>query len=95
MTYLLSNTWEQAGERLRLLEECHDPGTIRRIGQLGLRPGARCLDAGAGAGSIARRLADIGPVIAVDVDPHLLTPAPGVEVRRTDLVNDQIGRAHV
>lgn len=90
MTYLLSNTWEQAGERLRLLEECHDPATTRRIGQLGLRRGARCLDAGAGAGSIARRLADIGPVIAVDVDPYLLAPAPGVEVRRVDLVTDPL-----
>jgi SAM-dependent methyltransferase len=90
MTYLLSNTWDQAAERLRLLEECHDPGTNRRIGQLGLRPGARCLDVGAGAGSIARRLAGIGPVIAVDVDPYLLAPAPGVEVRRADLVTDPL-----
>jgi SAM-dependent methyltransferase len=90
MTYLLSNTWEQAGERLRLLEECHDPGTTRRIGQLGLRPGARCLDVGAGAGSIARRLAGIGPVTAVDVDPGMLATTPGVDVRRTDVVNDPL-----
>jgi SAM-dependent methyltransferase len=90
MTYLLSNTWEQAGERLRLLEECHDPGTNRRIGQLGLRPGDRCLDVGAGAGSIARRLAGIGPVIAVDVNPSLLAPTAGVEIRHTDIVTDPL-----
>jgi SAM-dependent methyltransferase len=90
MTYLLSNTWEQAGERLRLLEECHDPGTTRRIGQLGLRPGGSLPGRRRGCGLDRHLARGFGPVIAIDVDPSLLAPTPGVEVRHTDVVTDPL-----
>jgi hypothetical protein len=49
-----------AGEsrRLDLLAERLDPVTKRRIGLLGLAPGVRCLEIGAGRGSVARWLCE-------------------------------------
>lgn len=79
-------------ERLRLLETCRDPGTTRRLAALGVGPGWRCLEVGAGHGSIARWLAGrVGPagsVVAADIDPRFLDDVPGVEVRRIDVGND-------
>lgn len=95
-TYALSNDWELAERRLRLLEHCHDPGTITLATALGTAPGWRCLEAGAGAGSIARwmarRVGAFGSVLAVDVDTRLLddAAAPNLEVRRMDLVTDYL-----
>jgi hypothetical protein len=54
------NAWEFARRRLELLEACHDPGSFRRAAALGVGPGWRCLDAGAGGGSFARWPADVG-----------------------------------
>lgn len=89
--YLGSRTDDHTeSDRLRLLEACRDPGTIRRLEGLGVGPGWRCLEVGAGRGSIARWLAGrVGPagsVVAAELDPRFLTdlPAP-VEVRRVDV----------
>lgn len=81
--------------RLQLLEACHDPGTIRRLDRLGVSRGWRCLELGAGYGSIARWLAErVGPtgsVVAADIDPRFLTNMPaGVEVRRLDIRHDDL-----
>jgi SAM-dependent methyltransferase len=81
--------------RLRLLEVCRDPGTIRRLGRLGISCGWRCLEVGAGHGSIARWLAErvdpTGSVLAADIDPQFLTDMPtGVNVRRLDLRHDDL-----
>ena len=82
-------------QRLQLLEVCRDPGTIRRLDQLGVSRGWRCLEIGAGHGSIARWLADrvapTGSVIAADIDPRFLTNMPaGVDVRRVDIRHDDL-----
>lgn len=97
--YALPNAWELAERRLALLEECHDPASFRRAEALGVGPGWRCLDAGAGHGSFARWLAArVGPdglVVAADLDVRLLErmAAPGVEVRRMDLATDELPAA--
>lgn len=97
--YALPNAWELAERRLALLEECHDPASFRRAEALGVGPGWRCLDAGAGHGSFARSLASrvgaTGHVVAADLDVRLLERAavPGVEVRRMDLVADDLPAA--
>jgi SAM-dependent methyltransferase len=96
--YTLPNAWELARERLALLEACHDPASIRRAEALGVGPGWRCLDAGAGYGSFARWLAGrvgaSGSVIAADMDVRLLEEidAPGLEVRQMDLATDELPR---
>jgi SAM-dependent methyltransferase len=96
--YALSNAWELARRRLALLEACHDAASFRRAEALGVGPGWRCLDAGAGGGSFARWLAaKVGPdgsVVAADLDVSLLEQieAPNLEVRRMDLAVDDLPR---
>jgi len=94
--YALPNAWELARRRLALLEACHDAASVRRAEALGVGPGWRCLDAGAGGGSVARWLAAaVGPggsVVAADLDVTLLEriEAPNLEVRRMDLAVDDL-----
>jgi SAM-dependent methyltransferase len=76
--------------RLALLEQRFDTGTIRRLGELGVMSGWRCLEVGAGHGSIARRLSEkVGPagsVVATDIDTRFLTGLPdNVDVRELDI----------
>ncbi|SEM27522.1 hypothetical protein [Rhodococcus maanshanensis] len=58
-------------QRLRLLESFTDPVTLPVLESLGVGSTWRCLDVGAGAGSVARSLAFSaadGSVIATDVE---------------------------
>jgi SAM-dependent methyltransferase len=94
--YGLSNAWEQAQRRLELLSACHDAASQRRAAALGVGPGWRCLDAGAGQGAFARWLAtkvgEHGHVVAADLDVTLMADldAPNVEVRQMDLTTDEL-----
>jgi ubiquinone/menaquinone biosynthesis C-methylase UbiE len=60
------------------------------------RRGWRCLDVGAGAGSLGRWLAErVGPtghVVAADIDPRFLggLREPNVEVHRCDITRDAV-----
>ena len=77
-------------KRLQVQERFWDPPTHRILGDYaGVRPGWRCLELGAGAGSIPHWLADhVGPsgsVVALDIDPRFLVDLPtNVEVRTAD-----------
>lgn len=76
--------------RLALLERRFDPGTIRRLKDLGVVSGWRCLEVGAGHGSITRWLSDrvgaAGSVVAADIDTRFLTGLPeNVDVRELDI----------
>ena len=56
------------------------------IGQLGLRPGMKILDAGCGPGRVGGRLAALGHhVVGVDIDPELIAAAQGDDVQPADL----------
>jgi SAM-dependent methyltransferase len=83
-------------ERLALLAEVSDPVTTRRLDDLGVGPGWRCLEAGAGDGSVARWLAGrVGPggcVVATDLNPRFLVGhgLSNLEVRRHDLLEDEL-----
>ena len=85
--------------RLRLLEARYDRDTFRRLAALGTLEGARCLEVGAGTGSVARWLAHrVGPggrVVATDRDPRPLDDLDeqGVEVRRHDILLDETEEA--
>ncbi len=58
--------------RLRMIEAVFDPGTRRLLEGVGIAAGWRCLEVGAGAGSIAGWMADrvmaAGQVTALDLD---------------------------
>jgi SAM-dependent methyltransferase len=66
--------------RLRANESWMDEHTKAQLDATGLRPGWRCLEVAAGAGSIARWLADrVGPagtVCAADINTRFLTDFP-------------------
>jgi SAM-dependent methyltransferase len=82
-----------------LLEECHDPLTAGQLDAIGVGEGWRCLDVGAGGGSVTRMLADrvggTGSVLAVDLDTSLIDglASDRVEVRRLDLLSDRLPQA--
>jgi 2-polyprenyl-3-methyl-5-hydroxy-6-metoxy-1,4-benzoquinol methylase len=94
--YILKDTaLDDETARLALLEEMADPFTIRRLGGLSIAPGSRCLEVGAGRGSIPRWLSErVGPdghVVAADIDPRFLTSLPdNVEVRTLDIGTDDL-----
>ncbi len=98
-TYLLDNAWQQQRQRLAGLEAWFDPGTIRHLEALGVAAGWRCLEVGAGGGSIAqwlwRRAGPGGYVLATDLDTRFLDPLaqPNLEVRRHDLLRDALPEA--
>lgn len=85
---------EQA--RLGLLEQVTDRSTVVQLDAIGVSEGWRCLDVGAGGGSVTRLLAervgDAGSVLSLDLDTRLLEPlaGPRVEVRRHDLLADPL-----
>ena len=84
------------GERLQLLQQTLDPLTIRRFERLGVQKGWRCLEVGAGGGSVARWLAkqvgSQGKVVATDIETRLLdkTHEPNLEMRRHDILVDDL-----
>ena len=94
--YLLDNAWQQQRQRLAGLEAWFDPGTIRHLEEVGVREGWRCLEIGAGGGSIARwlarRVGSKGYVLATDLDTRFLEglAAPNLDVRRHNLLTDEL-----
>ncbi len=73
-TYALGHTPEEY-ERLRMQARVWQVATGRLLDQVGLRPGASCLDAGCGSGETMRAMAErVGPagrVLGIDADPAL------------------------
>jgi len=82
--------------RLQAAEDLLDDGTQRVLERLGLAPGWRCLEVGAGGGSIARWLAArVGPhghVVATDISTRDLDTRglANLEVRQHDIVRDAL-----
>jgi SAM-dependent methyltransferase len=94
--YAFDNAWGQARERLALLEAAFDPGTIRHLEALGVGAGWRCLEVGAGGGSIAawlcQRVGATGHVLATGIDTRFLGALdyPNLTVRRHDVVAEPL-----
>jgi SAM-dependent methyltransferase len=92
--YGFDPSWSDERRRLALIEQCYDPMTIARLTALGVAPGWRCLDIGAGGGSVSRWLRDRvgadGRVVAMDLDTRFVDDSPGIEAHRADLLNDEI-----
>jgi 2-polyprenyl-3-methyl-5-hydroxy-6-metoxy-1,4-benzoquinol methylase len=74
------NRDDQELRRLRLIEQALDDETISRLRSTGIQPGWRCLELGAGAGSIAQWMAgsigDQGQVFAIDIKTNYLQHLP-------------------
>jgi hypothetical protein len=93
--YLLDNRASDARPRFAALSALFDAGTARHLDDLGVGPGWRCWEVGAGGPAVPRLLADQvdpgGTVLATDVDVSHLTgtalPA-AVTVQRHDVAVD-------
>ena len=83
---------EQA--RLRLVEEIHDPATLRHVANLGLSAGWQCLEVGAGAGSIARARPIASDHPATSSPPTSIRASymafSNLEVREHDIRSDEV-----
>ena len=93
-SYLWDNTLAEEKARLDAQAEIWDPYTQRYLDALGIGPGWRCLEVGAGSGTmtawIAERVSPGGAVVAADIDTRFLAwlDHPAVEVRRFDITSD-------
>ena len=87
-------------ERLGLLDSVLDPQTIHRLEALGVREGWRCLEVGAGTGSIAvwlaNRVGHTGKVVATDINTRFLQElsVQNLEVRKHDITKDNLEEGH-
>lgn len=94
--YVYDQQWQEERKRLAGMEDLWDPGTRAVLEELGIAPGWRCLEVGAGGGSIAewlaRRVGRDGEVLATDVSTRYLDAldAPNLEVREHDILNDPL-----
>ncbi len=84
---------DEEERRLDGLARAFDPITRARIGALGIEPGWRCLEVGAGSGTIAHWLAGQvapAPVIAVDRGTTLIPSAPNLRCLEVDALADDL-----
>lgn len=96
--YAFPNAAAGQRERLQALEAVFDHGTVEQLSDRQIGPGWACLEVGAGAGSIARWLAErVGPhgrVLAVDLNPALFAsagdPNPWLTVAQHDVRTDPL-----
>jgi SAM-dependent methyltransferase len=96
MAYQLDHEWQTEHERLTRIGAILDPVTIGCLETIGVTTGWRCLEVGAGAGSIAtwlcRRVGAHGQVVATDLEVKFLTvlDSPNLEIRQHDIVHDPL-----
>ncbi len=94
--YTFDQDFAQERERLSAMESLWDPGSEALLAELGVGRGWRCLEIGAGGGSLMRWLADRGAhVTAIDIDTRFIEQfaSDTIEVRRLDLRTDELPRA--
>ncbi len=94
-SYIFDQAWTAEKRRLAALCLLYDEGTMRQMASLGVATGGRCLEVGAGTGTVARwlsaRVGREGQVIATDVDTRFLEDlGANVEVRSHDIVKEPL-----
>jgi SAM-dependent methyltransferase len=96
MPYLFDEATHAERERLAAIEAGLDPFSIECLQKIGVGAGWRCLEIGAGGGSIAEWLCrQVGPsgwVVATDLQTKFLQAieAPNLEVRQHDITTDPL-----
>lgn len=96
--YLLDNAAHQTSGRFSGLETSLDANTKARLSALGITAGWRCLEVGAGSGSIARWMAERvgahGHVLATDIDTRWIqgNGPSQLEVQSHDVVADPLAQ---
>ena len=96
--YAYNHAWTEERIRLAGLEAALDSGTRTHLVRLGVAPGSRCLEIGAGGGSVAFWLAERvmpgGMVLATDLETDFLEAEgmdhPGLKVLKHDITAEQL-----
>ncbi|WP_329526101.1 class I SAM-dependent methyltransferase [Streptomyces sp. NBC_01462] len=93
--YLLDNQQTEAGQRFEAFATLFDPTTFRHIERLGIGPGWRCWEVGAGGTSVvswlAKKVGPTGKIVATDIDTSWAAAAARtpVEVRVHDVAAEE------
>jgi SAM-dependent methyltransferase len=93
--YVWQHGLEGEPERLRLMSNLLDPSSRVHLQRIGVGTGWRCLEIGAGNGSLSQWLAQcVGPtghVVASDIRTDLMAGLAGgnLQVRKLDVVRDE------
>src|SRR5438105_4243155 len=96
MAYLFSHEEKKERERLAAIEAMGDPFTIECLEKIGVGERWRCLEIGAGGGSIAEwlcgRVGPSGKVVATDLQTKFLEAieASNLEVRKHDITQGDL-----
>jgi SAM-dependent methyltransferase len=91
--YVYDQGFAQERARLDAMEALWDPGSQALLAELGVGDGWKCLEVGAGGGSLVRWMAGRGArVTAIDIDTRFIEPfaSDAIEVRRMDLRTDEL-----
>jgi SAM-dependent methyltransferase len=97
--YVLDAAWHAERARLDSLTSLYDPRTLAICERIGLASGWRCLDVGAGTGTLAQALAERvapgGSVMAADIDTRFLEPlaGPALEPVALDVTEQRLPEA--
>jgi ubiquinone/menaquinone biosynthesis C-methylase UbiE len=82
--------------RLRTLESIFDPATKRHLEMIGVSRGWKCLEVGAGTGSVAQWLSTLigptGKIVATEINTRFLRllSAPNIEIRKHDITKEDL-----
>jgi SAM-dependent methyltransferase len=94
--YIFTHDDKTERDRLASIEAAFDPYTIGYLERVGVQEGWRCLEVGAGGGSITewlcRTVGPKGTVVATDLETTFLKALdfPQLEVRRHDIAVDDL-----
>jgi SAM-dependent methyltransferase len=92
--YFFDNAEDVERARLGGIAAMFDPISVRNLTAVGVGPGWRCLEVGAGTGTVARWLAGAvepdGRVTATDLDTRFLDGMPAIEVLQHDVTGDPL-----
>jgi SAM-dependent methyltransferase len=94
MTYVFAEEWHRERKRLAGIEAGVDLVSRDVLIRLGVGPGWRCAEVGAGGGSLAQwfadRVGDTGEVVATDLDPRYLVAinASNLQILQHDFMAD-------
>jgi 2-polyprenyl-3-methyl-5-hydroxy-6-metoxy-1,4-benzoquinol methylase len=94
--YVLDQGFDEERARLSGMEALWDPGSQALLDELGIGPGWKCLEVGAGGGSMVEWMASRGAhVTAIDIDTRFIESlaSDSIEVRRVDLRTDPLPQA--
>jgi SAM-dependent methyltransferase len=91
--YVYDQGFGEERKRIAGMEALWDPGSQALLAELGIGRGWKCLEVGAGGGSLVEWMASRGAaVLAIDIDTRFVEnlASDSVEVRRMDIRTDEL-----